>query len=123
MKRARRLLGLAVLALVLLYAAVQIYDYVDVRGPVYTMAQVRRGLRNHPRAWVGRSVLVRGIISEHGFDRECEASVCQATLFYEELGGAAAPNTVAPAHGSRVLGMPQILARLKQLHTLRRNPL
>jgi len=85
MKRVFQRLGSVALALVLLYVGVRIYNDVDLRGSVYTIAQVRMGLRNHPRAWVGRSVLVRGFISEQGFDRECVPSGCQATLFYADV--------------------------------------
>src|SRR5437763_12150825 len=31
-------------------------------GPVYTVAQVAAGLAHHPRAWVGRTVTVRGTL-------------------------------------------------------------
>lgn len=30
-------------------------------GPVYALAQVQAGLADHPRAWVGRTVWVRGM--------------------------------------------------------------
>jgi len=30
-------------------------------GPVYSVAQVTTGLRQHPRTWAGRTVLVRGV--------------------------------------------------------------
>src|SRR5207237_4394068 len=32
-------------------------------GPVYTVAQVAAGLAHHPRAWVGRTVTVRGTLA------------------------------------------------------------
>lgn len=32
-------------------------------GPVYTVAMVKAGLRLHPRAWVGRTVLVQGRVA------------------------------------------------------------
>ncbi len=32
-------------------------------GPVYSVAQVTTGLRQHPRAWVGRTVLVQGRVA------------------------------------------------------------
>jgi len=115
MKRVFQRLGSVALALVLLYVGVRIYNDVDLRGSVYTIAQVRMGLRTHPRAWVGRSVLVRGFISEQGFDRECVPSVCQATLFYEELGEQAVMSAPLPAGVSRVLhprpGMPLFVRR------------
>ncbi len=31
-------------------------------GAVYTVAQVRAGLARNPRAWVGRTILVRGLV-------------------------------------------------------------
>ncbi len=52
------LLGLAVLAG--LVAAVAGHPS-SPAGPVYTVAQVRAGLARQPAAWVGRTVLVRGI--------------------------------------------------------------
>jgi hypothetical protein len=30
-------------------------------GPVYTVAQLRAGLADNPRAWIGRTLLVRGV--------------------------------------------------------------
>jgi hypothetical protein len=33
------------------------------KGPVYTVAQVSAGLRQHPAAWVGRTVVVRGTLA------------------------------------------------------------
>lgn len=86
MKRVRRTLGIVALALVLLYVAVQSYNYVDLRGPVYTVAQIQIGLQNHPHAWTGRSVLVRGVVSSRGFSRDCSPTGCQSTIVYEELG-------------------------------------
>jgi hypothetical protein len=32
------------------------------QGPVYTVAQVEAQLASHPRAWVGRALLVRGAV-------------------------------------------------------------
>src|SRR5436190_8560365 len=32
-------------------------------GPVYTVARVAAGLAHHPRAWVGRTVTVRGTLA------------------------------------------------------------
>ena len=32
-------------------------------GPVYAVATVRAGLRQHPRIWIGRTVLVRGTVA------------------------------------------------------------
>jgi hypothetical protein len=55
-------------------------------GPVYTVAQVQAGLADRPRAWVGRTVLVRGIAQlfvSHTKRPGCELSplcfVVQAT--------------------------------------------
>jgi hypothetical protein len=30
--------------------------------PVYTVAEVQRGLASHPRQWIGRAILVRGVL-------------------------------------------------------------
>src|SRR5437588_9921057 len=30
-------------------------------GPVYTVSELRAGLADHPRAWLGHTVLVRGV--------------------------------------------------------------
>jgi hypothetical protein len=53
--------GVVVLALVDIVLAVVTW----ARGPgtVYTVAQVDGGLAQHPRAWVGRTVTVRGTLA------------------------------------------------------------
>src|SRR5579864_4507850 len=67
--------GLAIAAL--LCAAVVVYLVAGLRtlatGTVYTVAQVEAGLQHHPRTWVGRTVLIRGLL------RYCPpASLCPA---------------------------------------------
>ncbi len=43
-------------------AALRPVDSTGPAGPTYTVAQVTAGLRQHPRQWANRTVLVRGMI-------------------------------------------------------------
>jgi hypothetical protein len=49
-----------------------------VTGPVYTVAQLQAGLARQPRAWLGRSVLVRSnVISIVAGETLCSNRGCQ----------------------------------------------
>ncbi len=50
----------AVLAVLLVAAYLGYPGYPAPPGRVYSLAEVRAGLRSHPRAWIGRTVWVRG---------------------------------------------------------------
>src|SRR5438105_1189254 len=43
-------------------ATFAIANHLADSGPTYTVAQVRAGLLHKPRAWVGRTVLVHGML-------------------------------------------------------------
>jgi hypothetical protein len=43
-------------------------------GPTYTVAQVQAGLLHNPRAWVGRTVLVHGLLYRDSYMGSCPAS-------------------------------------------------
>ena len=61
------LLGLALLAALVAVAA----PHGSGGGPIYTVAQARAGLTRQPRAWVGRTVLVRGQLIVAGCAGSC----------------------------------------------------
>jgi hypothetical protein len=60
MKRRRVILSLALVAVVVILAVAGLVALV-APGPVYTVGQVRAELAHNPRAWVGRTVYVRGV--------------------------------------------------------------
>src|SRR2546423_15581034 len=73
---------------------------------VYTVAQVRAGLARNPRAWVGRTVLVRGTMGVMVF--ACpyggDGFKCGGLRWGEPDPGA--PGRQPPVHGPRP-GLPQ----------------
>lgn len=52
---------LAVSSLVLLLGGALVLTRAPAPAPVYAVAQVQVGLANHPQAWLGRVVWVRGV--------------------------------------------------------------
>ena len=52
--------GLLVAALIVAGGALSVWP-AEPMGPVYTVAEVTTGLRQHPGQWVGRTVAVRGV--------------------------------------------------------------
>jgi hypothetical protein len=67
---------LVLLALALGAGAVAVQSQ-TVSGPVYTVAQLQAGFARHPRAWIGRSVLVRGNVSRFAVTTLCSSRGCQ----------------------------------------------
>ncbi len=59
----RIVLGMLDLVLVAVAAGYVAAERFAPVGPVYTVAAVRAGLQRRPQVWVGRTVLVRGIIA------------------------------------------------------------
>ncbi|HWE60118.1 MAG TPA: hypothetical protein VHB98_00250 [Chloroflexota bacterium] len=62
---AKHLLLLACLALLILLSAqveVAVARYSQTRTPVYSVGRIRAVLTQDPKAWIGRTVLVRGIL-------------------------------------------------------------
>jgi hypothetical protein len=63
-----------VAALVLAGIGLAVVTWARGPGTIYTVAQVADGLRRHPRAWVGRTVLVRGTFTAVAYGSLTSAS-------------------------------------------------
>lgn len=64
---------------------------------VYPVSAVSTGLRQHPAAWLGRTVLVRGVVLGRFLDPGCSRPTCPGTGAYSlgpALDGAGAPGAV-----------------------------
>ncbi len=55
--------GLALVALGAIIAG-ELLSMAAPSAPVYTVAVVQTGLQRHPRAWVGRTILVSGVVQD-----------------------------------------------------------
>ncbi len=60
------LLGLVGLVLIAGAVSAVVGRSPSLNGPIYTIAEVRAGLRTHPQAWVGRTVWVEGKVGSLG---------------------------------------------------------
>ncbi len=84
-----------ILGVVLLVAAVagRLSSHAE---PVYTVAQVRAGLARQPAAWVGRTVLVRGVAFESSWVGRSSGggSWCPSSIVGPQSCPLAAPNGV-----------------------------
>jgi hypothetical protein len=71
-------LGIALLAgfVAAVVAAVVGHHASSFAGPVYTVAQVQVGLQQHPIAWAGRTVGVRGMAAGVAFGSTYELYMC-----------------------------------------------
>jgi hypothetical protein len=64
--------------------------------PAYPVAAAEAGLRHHPSAWLGRTVLIRGVVLGRFLDPECSRPTCPGTGAYS-LGPALSADGMAPA--------------------------
>jgi hypothetical protein len=71
------LLGLALSSSVVIPIAIS--DRVP-QGPVYAVVQVQAGLAEHPQAWVGRTVRVRGLVKSCPYVRHGPCARWQPAL-------------------------------------------
>ena len=74
---ARATIAMLVLLTLALGAGAVAVQSQTVSGPVYTVAQLQAGFARHPRAWIGRSVLVRGNVSRFAVTTLCSSRGCQ----------------------------------------------
>jgi len=86
------LLGVGILVLAVGMPAVAVAGHLIPRKPIYTVTAIETGLQHHAQSWVGRTVLVRGLLGPQARYSWCAPSLTRTSPCQHPVSLFADPN-------------------------------